>query len=162
MPKNGSPMTKELAAAHLSGVLNEVRKQPNTGWQDVCVALEAEMSHLSGEGVWITAFTIELYADALVVKILNAAPKKPKDYNFRGIWAVLYAMMMPRVLPIEADPFRVASITISHKKDPVVTYDRSYKVGLPISLSEEYDVEAFKRIIKPSAPGAGNPAGLGQ
>lgn len=155
-------MTKDLAAAHLSGVLSEVRKQPNTGWQDVCVVLEAEMAHLAEQGVWITAFTIELYADALLVKVLDSAAERPAEYSFRGIWAVLYAMMMPRVLPIEADPFRVASITIAHLKDPVVTYDRSYKVGLPISLSEEYDVEAFKRIIRPSAPGASNPAGSGQ
>lgn len=141
-------MTPEEASAHLTAVLCAAREEAPAAWRDICVCFEAELNGLAKRKIWLGGFVIELFADAIRVQVLSVLGKKPEGYNHRGIWAVLYTLAMPRVLPVQADPFRISSIRIAHGEDPQVSYDRGFKIGLPLSLTEAYDPDAFKKLVQ--------------
>ena len=152
MSQNESRLSNEEAGEYLTAAIAEAHQMAQGAMKDLYVGVEVALRTLDARKCFVTSFRLDFGVEGIRAVVLDSVPTRPKQYNHRGIWAVLYTITMPRLAPYENDPLRVSSITITHGQDPTVTFDRHTPCGLPLSLTEAYDSELFKQKVGYQAP----------
>lgn len=130
------------ALRFIEAVVSDVHKEMGGGFRSTCLGIELGIK-VASEKIEreIVGLRIEFSGEALSVTSVELGDAD--DVKVEGLWAAIYALACPRYTPFGGDPLKIKSITISHKKNPIIEYDANHECGIPLALDRDYIPETL-------------------